>query len=278
MMPNNRRPIVITDDRIATGARATHVRKDDPEALLRQYLRLIRRVRSQRRGRHIALRRADIVTLAEHLGWTEDQVLARLADLMGATGRQRATMLAILATGASLITISSPAAATDEAMSDELPIVVIHDDVLAGPAAVSRASRHAPVVGPSVPSGRRPTIATVDGAPGVGGDPITDAPALTSEVADATDDAPRIAETIDPPEQVDEPPSVDAPWSAPAIDDGGNTVAVGLPPIPPGVDDDGNAVAVGPPPVPPAPSSEPAIDDEGDTVAVGLPPVPPPAP
>lgn len=277
-MPNNRRPIVIADDRITTGTRVAHRRNDDPKALLQQYLRLIRRVRNQRQGRHIALRRADIEVLANHLGWTDDQVLARLADMMGATSRQRRAMLGVLATGAALITITSPVAAADGTIDDELPIIVVQDDALSGPTTARPVSR--PVVAPSTATGHHRSVVQLDGAPGIGGESLADAPELIV------------------PDVVDEPPIADAPSSAPAIDDDGNTVAVGLPPTPPptdapapepaavelqdapsptGVDADGNTVAVGEPPVPPATSAA-GVDDDGNVVAVGLPPVPPPPP
>ena len=143
----NRRPIVIADTHLRAGGATTPVRADQPEALLREYLRLVRRVRNQQRDRSVALRRADIDALADHLGWSDEQVLARLADLMGVTRRQRATMLAVLATGAALITVSSPFAAAaagighvDTAHS-EPPIVVSADELAM--------TRHTPVARPA---------------------------------------------------------------------------------------------------------------------------------
>ena len=63
----SRRPIIIADSLLSTGRATAPIRRDDPEALVRDYLRLIRRVRNQQRDRSVALRRVDIATLAGHI-------------------------------------------------------------------------------------------------------------------------------------------------------------------------------------------------------------------
>ncbi|MCB0967118.1 MAG: hypothetical protein KDB37_09815 [Ilumatobacter sp.] len=313
-MSPNRRPIVIVDDQLSTGHHTATVRPDDAEALLRDYLRLIRRVRNQQRARNIALRRVDIEALADHLGWTADQVLARLADLMGTTRRQRATMLAVLSTGAALITIASPMSAaatgTDGVALDqtEPPVVVDADEITHVSAGVGRAlpgptdtvassvPRRAPVLDVQAdlasfthavaPHRFKPTeiadeyVETVDepvaSEPAVGPDgatiavgkaPVPPTPASTSASTPASaEPAADVVESVAPPIVVSVPEAVEPETG---IDADGNTVAVGLPPVPPtpapavtesvepetGIDADGNTVAVGLPPVPPTPDA-----------------------
>jgi hypothetical protein len=292
VIPPNRRPIVIADSLLSAGGATTSVRADDPEALLREYLRLIRRVRNQQRDRSVALRRTDIDTLADHLGWTNEQVLARLADLMGATRRQRATMLAVLATGAALITVSSPfaAAAADAgkgsiAHSDP-PIVVSAEHlsvprhtpparpaarVMAPDAIVrdvvneSRDARHAPVLEVQLERDAAPQPSALhDFAPT---DPEIPShtelagPAALPGGAHDQGDSGRVAH----PDVVESVP----------VTEPEPQVAVGRPPVPPAIDDAGNQVAVGQPPVPPTTDTGIGTDDAGNQVAVGQPPVPP---
>jgi hypothetical protein len=306
VIPPNRRPIVIADSHLSAGGAMAHIRANEPEALLREYLRLIRRVRNQQRDRSVALRRTDIDALAEHLGWSDEQVLARLADLMGVTRRQRATMLAVLATGAALITISSPfapaaaAAGNSDIAHGEPPIVVSAEHLsisrhaparpaarVAPPDAIvrdagtgSHASRQAPVLEVQLERDSAPRASalhefspiapSVEPAPA--SPPAEPAPAV-SAAARPPGQAP-----VAKPDVVVSPPAADVvepqvavgqPPVPPAIDDDGNQVAVGQPPVPPATDDDGNQVAVGQPPVPAA------TDDDGNQVAVGQPPVPP---
>jgi hypothetical protein len=308
LIPNSRRPVVISDDRIATGTRATPIRHDDPEALLRQYLRLIRRARSQRTGRSIALRRADIETIAEHLGWTADQVLERLADLTGATTRQRSAMLAVLATGASLVTIAgSPSSAAADDAPDAMPIIVVHDELPITGATTSRAARHAPVVAPSMPDVPRPRIGPDDGAPGFGGQvldepvgvesgdtagdetvPPTDEGSVEAPDPTTGDDA-TVAVVDLPVPSTDEPsePSETVEVSTP--DGSRETVAVAGPPVPSSdapsetgevsaPDGSRETVAVGRPPTRPTTSSPTDVDDDATDARPPVPPASPGAP
>lgn len=305
----SRRPIVIADSELSTGHASTSVPADDAEALLRDYLRLIRKVRNQQRARNIALRRVDIEALANHLEWSDDQVLARLADLMGATRRQRATMLAVLSTGAALITVASPmsaaASTTDAADLDQTePPIVIEADRITN---VS--------VGMGRPLGRITDDATAVPRRA----PVLD---LQADLASFSHTAAR--HEFSPPtaehERADDAASHPVPTTEPALSSepatgpDGATVAVGRAPVPPtptgtGTDADGNTVAVGQAPVPPAPpeqeptpaptpppaervdiveaeveptappvasqGSETGTDADGNTVAVGQAPVPP---
>lgn len=255
-VPPHRRPLVIDGGRIEAGDHATAIGSGQPDDLLRQYLRLVRRARRQWRHRNIAVRRADIVTLARHLGWSDEQVLTELAELAGASTRQRAAMLAVLATGASLITIAGPAAAADpEPMAPATPYVVTVPLGMyagTGPATAPIEAAEAPTT-PGLKSSSAATTRadSTNTAPGIRDDGTT-FPAQAPETVDSADVA------------VGQPPvPPPGPASAPALDDEGNMVAVGEPPVPPATDDDGNAVAVGQPPVPPGPPVPPAppIDD-----------------
>jgi len=272
LLPHHRRPVVIADSKLSAGAATTRLKDDDPEALLRQYLRLIRRVRSQQRDRSVALRRVDIVALAEHLGWAEGAVLARLADLMGATRRQRSAMLAILATGASLITVAGPldaaVAAPPEtgAVTADDPVVVLSDHL----ANDDRPSaEHAARVVPSdEPIAGSPRIDRARHAPVLEarqrrGDPV---PSVQIDRDTPPDSSPP-----DQPTPVTAPPQQSAVVQSEVVpmepDEGSPAVAVGQPPVPPATDTHGNTVAVGQPPVP---ASEPS---ESGPVEPAVPPV-----
>ena len=309
----SRRPIVISDSQLSTGQASTSVRSDDAESLLRDYLQLIRKVRNQQRARNIALRRIDIEILARHLGWTDDQVLARLADLMGATRRQRATMLAVLSTGAALITVTAAAPAAAETTDNGVlaqtePLVIVEaDEITHTYARDGSAADDRPGDGIAIPR-RAPVLA------------IQAESAAPAHTRAAHDFVPAGEQQAEPgPASVPEAP---AAASVPATGPDGAIVAVGQPPIPPpatesGTDTEGNSVAVGQPPVPPVPQPESSVrvdvveaevpsaaptggivetalpdpvppadaatgtgtgtDAEGNTVAVGQPPIPPPA-
>lgn len=259
-VPPHRRPLVIDRGRIEAGDHTASIRTGQPGDLLRQYLRLIRRARRQWRHRNIAVRRADIVTLAGHLGWTEERVLSELAELAGASTRQRAAMLALLATGASLITISGPvAAAPTPSSAPATPYVVtVPLDMYAGtgPATAPIEAIEAPTT-PGVKSNPR-LSARADAenvAPGVR-DANTTFPGRKPETAD------RVEVAVGRP-----PVPPPAPPPAPAVETGtdadGNTVAVGEPPAPPAIGDDGHAVAVGLPPIPPVPPVPPVPPTDG---------------
>ena len=302
-MSPSRRPIVIADSQLSAGRASASLRADDPEALLRDYLRLIRRVRNQQRARNIALRRVDIEALARHLDWTDDEVLARLADLMGATRRQRATMLAVLSTGAAFITVASPMSAAASgadatALTRTEPPIVIDGESITSTAfdnigaGVGRPIARVDVGDPSMPRGA-PVL-----------EQQTDRTSATQATAEHEQPKADVDETASEPARgpdgatvaVGQPPVPPAPPDT-GTDTDGNTVAVGQPPVPPappdpseveaalpdsvvpaapatGVDTDGNTVAVGQPPVPAAPPAT-GVDADGNTVAVGQPPVPP---
>ena len=261
-VPPHRRPLVIDRGRIEAGDHATAIGSGQPDDLLRQYLRLVRRARRQWRHRNIAVRRADIVTLAGHLGWSDEQVLTELAELAGASTRQRAAMLAVLATGASLITISGPAAADPTPMAPATPFVVTVPLGMyagTGPATAPIEAAEAPTT-PGLKSGPATTArhGASNAAPGIRDDGYT----FASPTPAAVDGA-EVA--------VGQPPvPPPGPASAPALDDEGNMVAVGEPPVPPATDDDGNAVAVGQPPVPPVPVVDDAAVDDADDLMGNL--------
>lgn len=258
--PDNRPPLVIEQGSITAGRHTAAVDGDCDHEIVRSYLRLIRRARGEWRHRTIAVRRADVAILAEHLGWSEQQVLGELADLVGSSRRQRAAMFALLATGASLITIAEPVAAAPGMGPTDAPPVVIEVPELQGlKTGPHGAAQHDPATSaPGHASAERPAVqeraerSQSDSPPsGVGSSAAPAPPVQPAEAAPST-----------------EPVETAATSETATID--GATVAVGQPPVPPATDDDGNAVAVGQPPVPPA------VDDDGNAVAVGQPPVPAP--
>jgi hypothetical protein len=171
-------------------------------------------------------------------------------------------MLAILATGASLITVAGPLDAavaappeTGGATADD-PVVVLSghlasddrpsaehaarvvpsDELIAGSPRIDRA-RHAPVLEAQQRRGDPVPSAHID----------RDTPPTTSRADQPTPvTAPPPQAAVVQSEVVPMDPDEEAP-----------TVAVGQPPIPPTTDAHGNTVAVGQPPVPSTEPSEP---------------------
>ncbi len=118
-----RTPVAIDDGLLRAGTQTVSFDCEQPETLLRNYLRLIRRTRSQQRVPEISLRREDVEALADYLGVTAESVLHRLATLMGSSRTQRTTMLAAFASGALLIALAGSAAATSPGLDAGAPFL-----------------------------------------------------------------------------------------------------------------------------------------------------------
>jgi LPXTG-site transpeptidase (sortase) family protein len=119
----NRKPLSIKGGVIKAGGVRIDFVAGDPTSLLTAYLRLIRAMRDQKKTPAIALRRDDIEELARSLGVSGEEVVDRLASLMGATSAQRTALRALFATGAIVIglaaagAVSSPGVAAAQASS-----------------------------------------------------------------------------------------------------------------------------------------------------------------
>lgn len=112
---------------------------DEPTEVLRGYLRLIRALRDEKKAPAIVLRRDDIERLAVYLGLDGEEVLDRLASLMGATAAQRIAIGSLFAAGA--IVIGLVAAGTVDADGASAPVtstVVPVSAPVSDPVAVER--------------------------------------------------------------------------------------------------------------------------------------------
>ena len=101
---------------LSTAGITRAVTPGDEDALLIGYLRLVRELRDQPHEPTVPLRRDDIELLARQLGKDAALVLDRLGQLMGATVTQRRSMVALFATGAALVILSTSATAIEPAM------------------------------------------------------------------------------------------------------------------------------------------------------------------
>lgn len=95
--------LAIEDRVLAIGGLHVSVERDDPTAVLTAYLRLIRALRDQKKAPAVALRRDDIERLAAHLSLDGEEVLDRLASLMGASAAQRIAIGTLFAAGAIVV-------------------------------------------------------------------------------------------------------------------------------------------------------------------------------
>jgi hypothetical protein len=120
-LAGQRTPVAIDHGLIRAGSQTAAFDRAEPETLLRNYLRLIRRARSQQRAPEISLRREDVEALADYLGVTSESILHRLATLMGSSRTQRNTMLAAFASGALLVGLSGSVAASSPVLVNAAP-------------------------------------------------------------------------------------------------------------------------------------------------------------
>jgi hypothetical protein len=277
--------VQVSGDVIRAGNASRRFRPGDARGLLTAYLSLIRGVRDQRRARTIELRSADIEALAHYLGLSGSEVVERLAELMGATRTQRATMLTLFGTGALVIGLagSSAVGRAQSAPGSLQPGVAVEATVPRPDTAVLPPTTIA-----------IPTPATATEPPAV------DVPATTTAPAPPEAPAPAVSDT-EPPTIVDAPSnpggvrSASAPASSEPVDEAApepepsepapvpapdDTVVtdIGTPPIPPVTEptpDDSVVTDIGTPPIPPV--TDPTPDDTVIT-DIGTPPIPPTTP
>jgi sortase (surface protein transpeptidase) len=102
-----RLPVTIGDLRLSSEGLGVEFSPADPTTVLVAYLRLIRRMRNQKRAPAIALRRDDVDVLASYLDIDGADVVERLSTLMNVTTAQRATMAMLFATGAIVIGLAT---------------------------------------------------------------------------------------------------------------------------------------------------------------------------
>jgi len=293
--------VAIDDGLIRAGSRTAAFDRTQPETLLRNYLRLVRRARSQQRDPEISLRREDIDALAEYLGVPAESVLNRLATLMGSSRTQRTTMLAAFASGALLVGLAGSAAATSPlldtsspSLGDPAPATVARESSIESPvpqvlaSETDRSETGTASSAPASVSTRRSTVVT--GNSGADRLEVTE-----SEPTDAVGTPPsaRTGSTVannpsadDNRRDLEDDVAVSTPV-APDLDD---SVAVGDAVVPPSGPTPGNGpvegpvdVAVAEPPtvtttvpIDEVPQELPLVDE--DSVAVGPPPVPPTTP
>ena len=115
-----RPPVEIAGGRLSGAGVSVEFSPGDPTSVLTAYLRLIRRIRNQKKAPAIALRREDILTLARYLDIDGATVVERLSTLMNVTASQRNSMAMLFATGAVVIGLAAggQAAAGDHAAAD----------------------------------------------------------------------------------------------------------------------------------------------------------------
>jgi hypothetical protein len=101
----DRQAVFIARGTMSVGGMSANFQPADPNAMLATYLRLVRSLRRQQRAPFVELRREDVERLAVYLDESGEQVVDRLAALMGSTRAQRSSMSALFASGAMVIGI-----------------------------------------------------------------------------------------------------------------------------------------------------------------------------
>lgn len=103
---------------LSTGGSAISFDPADVDSLLENYLRLIRALRGEERPQAIELRRNDVEVLAQYLELPGEELVERLAALMGATQLQRRVLAGMFVAGAMVIGLSALAAANLQAAEE----------------------------------------------------------------------------------------------------------------------------------------------------------------
>lgn len=111
ILPDRMIVSVSPDGMVTAGPVAQKFDPSDENALLVAYLRLVRSLRGEQRAESLVLRRDDVEVLAGYLHLPGTVVLERLLSLMGSTRAQRSAVMALFATGAMVVGLSSGAAA-----------------------------------------------------------------------------------------------------------------------------------------------------------------------
>lgn len=286
-LDGTRKPVAIDDGIIRAGTQSAAFDSEMPETLFRNYLRLVRRARSQQRSPEISLRREDVEAIAEYLDITTEQVLNRLATLMGSTRTQRTSVLAAFASGALLIGLAGSASATPTTASSERP-------ESPAPEAVDQVRPMEQVAAVEQPAPTQQTDAVPTSAESI--DDARPSRARSTIVVDpvGADRPPFVV--VRPLAPVVAPPTTTNSGSTsgnraadevalvqPVVPNPANSVAVGTALVPPVSSVPAADVSTSPTTPPPAtsttvpedevPQELPPVDE--DTVAVGPPPVPP---
>ena len=111
ILPDRMIVSVSPEGTVAAGPVAQKFDPADENAVLVAYLRLVRSLRGEHRAESLVLRRDDVDVLADYLHQPGTVVLERLLSLMGSTRAQRSAVMALFATGAMVVGLSSGAAA-----------------------------------------------------------------------------------------------------------------------------------------------------------------------
>ena len=120
----------IAEGRLSGAGVSVEFSPGDPTSVLVAYLRLIRRIRNQKKVPAIALRRDDILVIARYLDIDGAAVVERLSTLMNVTPAQRNTMAMLFATGAIVIGLAAGGYASAAAVTN--PTVAARTSPAAG--------------------------------------------------------------------------------------------------------------------------------------------------
>lgn len=107
LLPKREPILLLATGTIATGGMDESFEPNDVESLLHAYLRLIRRLRGANPDEVIALRREDLIDIADQLERPRPEIVDRVAVLLGATGAQRRAMVELYLSGAFVVGVTT---------------------------------------------------------------------------------------------------------------------------------------------------------------------------
>ena len=113
----NRRPVSVIKNSVRADGQMVSFDPNEPDALLGAYLQLVRTLRGMHRATPIDLRHQDIDVLARALGVSGDEVIDRLATLMGVSTSQRLAMAGLFTRGAVVVGLVGTAMAAGGGMT-----------------------------------------------------------------------------------------------------------------------------------------------------------------
>lgn len=106
LLPAREPVLVMATGTISTGGFEEAFDPGDVDALLEAYLRLIRRLRGADSDGAVALRREDLIDIADQVERPRPEIVDRVAVLLGATGDQRRAMVELYLSGASVVGVA----------------------------------------------------------------------------------------------------------------------------------------------------------------------------
>ncbi len=106
LLPTRETVIILATGTIAAGGLDESFLPDDADSMLGAYLRLIGRLRGETGVGALALRRDDIVNIADQLGRPRPEIVDKVGLMLGASPAERRAMVDLYLAGATVVGVT----------------------------------------------------------------------------------------------------------------------------------------------------------------------------